>query len=58
MSLHASQWAIVLEELKKDLPWLLSWWHKAKLGNFETDEPNPKVEVVEVSKVETTSTKP
>lgn len=47
MSLHASDWAAVLEELKKDLPWLLSWWHKAKLGDFESSQP-PSVNAVDL----------
>jgi hypothetical protein len=45
MSLHASQWASVLEELKKDLPWLLSWWHQAKLGNFEATKKPEEIDI-------------
>lgn len=45
MSLHRDDWERVLEEIKQDLPWLLSLWHQIKSGS---DKPVKDVEVVQI----------
>lgn len=43
MSLHAEDWARVIEEVKKNLPWFLDLFH-----SLQTQKIDPKVEVITV----------
>lgn len=45
MSLHKDDWERVIEEIKRDLPWLISLWHQITSGS---DKPVKSVEVVQI----------